>query len=137
MKKFLAAVVCVIAPLLLYADVVELTTGEKFEGKIIARDESGVTLKVAFGLMIIENKFIKSIEEDDSGDKEKKPADKDQQAKKNEKEAARLKSRVQRWMGSRNKLVCKKCGGDGKSKCRYCKGTGLQLADPINKTYRG
>lgn len=136
MRKLLISAIFIAAPLLLYADVVELTTGEKLEGKIISRDESGVTLKVPYGLIIIENKFIKSVIEDDSEGK-KKPPDKDPEKKDVEKEKAKLKSRVQRWMGSRNKLLCKKCGGDGKSKCRYCKGTAQQPADPHGGTMRG
>ena len=136
MRKLLISAIFIATPLLLHADVVELTTGEKLEGKVIARDESGVTLKVPYGLIIIENKFVKSIIEDGSETK-KKPADKDPKDKDVEKEKAKLRSRVQRWMGSRNKLVCKKCGGDGKSKCRYCNGTGQQPADPHGGAMRG
>ena len=136
MRKLLISALFIATPLLLHADVVELTTGEKLEGKVIARDESGVTLKVPYGLIIIENKFVKSVMEDDSIGK-KKSADKDPEKKNVEKEKAKLRSRVQRWMGSRNKLVCKKCGGDGKSKCRYCNGTGQQPADPHGGAMRG
>jgi hypothetical protein len=138
MKKLLLAALCVAVPLILYADVVELTTGEKFEGKIIARDESGVTLKVEFGLIIIENKFVKSIEEDDGGGKKKdENGDKEDEAKEDEADILRLKSRAERWMKSRNKLICEKCGGDGKEKCPYCKGSGQQPADPHARTMRG
>jgi hypothetical protein len=142
MKKLLAAVALIAIPVMLHADVVELTTGEKFEGKIISKDESGVTLKVPFGLIIIENKFIKSIDEgkSDGGGKKDSAAekkDKDQDSKDTELEERKLKTRVTRWMNSRNKLVCAKCGGDGQNKCSACNGTGKQFADPYNKTTRG
>lgn len=140
MKKLLAAVVLVVIPVMLHADVVELTTGEKFEGKIISKDESGVTLKVPFGLIIIENKFIKSIDEGKAGAAAKEDSadeDKDKDSKETELEERQLKARVLRWMNSRNKLICSKCGGDGKNKCTECKGTGQQYSDPYNKTTRG
>jgi hypothetical protein len=141
MKKLLAAVVLVAIPLALHADVVELTTGEKFEGKIISKDESGVTLKVPFGLIIIEQKFIKAVHEGkaDTGKKDDGAGkkDKDRGSKETELEERKLKTRVSRWMNSRNKLICSKCGGDGKKKCTACGGTGQQYADPYNKTTRG
>ncbi len=141
MKKLLAAVALIVIPVLVHADVVELTTGEKFEGKIISRDESGVTLKVPFGKIIIENKFIKSVQEEKTGgDKKEDAAEKkgnDQDSKETELEERKLKTRVSRWMNSRNKLICSKCGGDGKKKCTACGGTGQQYADPYNKTTRG
>jgi hypothetical protein len=140
MKKLLVAVLSIVVPVLLYADVVELTTGEKLEGKIIQKDESGVTLKVHYGLIIIEKKFIKSITTDESKEADKKSGDDKKagdQDKKAKLEARKLKTRVERWVKSRNRLICKKCGGDGKSKCKYCKGTGLQYSDPVNKTTRG
>lgn len=138
MKKMLIVAIAVAVPLALYGDVVELTTGEKFEGKVIARDESGITLKVDFGLIIIENKFVKSIKEDgqeaDKPGEAKKP---DDSAREAELEARKLKTRLEKWMTSRNKLRCTKCGGDGKEKCRYCKGTAQQPADPHGGTMRG
>ncbi len=138
MKKLLVALLCVAAPLVLYADVVELTTGEKLEGKVISRDETGVTLKVPYGKIIIENKFVKSITEDkDPGPGKKKPGEMDKKAQDAALNARKLKSRLERWMKSRNKLICKRCGGDGKTKCPYCKGTGQQPADPQAKTMRG
>jgi hypothetical protein len=123
----------------LWADVVELTTGEKLEGKIIEKDESGITLKVPYGLIIIEQKFVKSIQTDESAEKtdKKKPGGQDKKAKKAELEARKLKTRVERWVKSRNKLICNKCGGDGKNKCSYCKGTGQQYSDQFQKTTRG
>ena len=65
MKWLLVFALTFAFPLLLCADVVELTTGEKLEGKVISRDESGVTLKVPYGLIIIEDKFVKSVTEGD------------------------------------------------------------------------
>ena len=141
MKKLLAAVVLIAIPVIVHADVVELTTGEKFEGKIISKDESGITLKVPFGIIIIENKFIKSVQEGkaDAGKKEDTAKDKDKEktSKETELEKRKLKTRLSRWMNSRNKLVCSKCGGDGKKKCTACGGTGQQYSDPYNKTTRG
>jgi len=138
MKKLLVALLCVAAPFALYADVVELTTGEKLEGKVISRDETGVTLKVPYGKIIIENRFVKSITEDKEPEPgKKKPAEIDKKAKDAEMDARRLKSRLKSWLSSRNKLICKRCGGDGKAKCPYCKGTGQQPADPQAKTMRG
>jgi hypothetical protein len=139
--KWLVVVVLTFAfPLVLCADTVELTTGEKLEGEIIARDESGVTLKVPYGLIIIEDKFVKSVIESDTAEKGEEPGEKEGEAtgdKENEIEARKLKTRVERWMASRNKLICSACGGDGQEKCRYCGGTGQQYADPYNKTTRG
>ena len=140
MKKLFVAVLSVITPLLLYADVVELTTGEKLEGKIIQKDESGVTLKVPYGRIIIEKEYIKSITTDEQEEKkadDNKPDDKEKKEKDTELEERALKTRVERWMKSRNKLICSTCGGDGKAKCKYCKGTGKQYADKFNKTTRG
>jgi len=141
MKKLFVAVLSVITPLLLYADVVELTTGEKLEGKIIEKDESGVTLKVPYGLIIIEKEFVKSVTTDEQEEKKTpdkdKSGDKKKEDKEKELEKRALKTRVERWMKSRNKLICSTCGGDGNAKCKYCKGTGKQLADKFNKTTRG
>ena len=139
MKKLLAVVVLIAIPVIVHADVVELTTGEKFEGKIISRDESGITLKVPFGLIIIENKFIKSVQEGKAGTDKKDDTgeDKEKDSKETELEKRKLKTRLSRWMNSRTKLLCSKCGGDGKKKCTACGGTGQQYSDPYNKTTRG
>jgi hypothetical protein len=138
MKWLLVFALTFAFPLLLCADVVELTTGEKLEGKVISRDESGVTLKVPYGLIIIEDKFVKSVTEgDQKSDDEKAEDSKEESDKDNEIEARKLKTRVERWMKSRDKLICRSCGGDGNEKCRHCGGTGQQYADPYNKTTRG
>ena len=121
MKKLFVVILSVAIPLLLYADVVELTTGERLEGKIIGQDEMGVTLKVPYGTIIIEKAFIKFIQKDKDGpggDKKDPPEDPPQPSDKSgntdvEGDARQLKWRVERWMESRKKLACEKCNGAG------------------------
>jgi len=142
--KVLVLVVLFLFSFVLSADVVRLKTGEKLDGKIILEDDEVVVLKKEWGQIIVKKKFVESIEREED---EKKPEEKEEGGvgekegkkgdAKDEKQALRLKSRLKAWMGFRKKLLCKSCGGDGKEKCPYCKGTGQQPADPHSKTVRG
>ncbi|MCX7703852.1 MAG: hypothetical protein N2234_07135 [Planctomycetota bacterium] len=131
--KFVFFIGTILFCLVLCADVIILTTGEKLEGEIITEDEESVTLKKEYGRIIVEKKFIKSIERE--GEKRPEAEKKDDEKEKTEK--TKLKWRLERWMESRKNLGCSECGGDGKEKCPHCKGSRQQPADPHSKTMRG
>jgi hypothetical protein len=119
-------------------DVVILKDGTKIEGKIVARTEKQIVIKVGDELKTLERSEIKSIKEkEESGaekkdepepgcgeDKEDAKAKEEAKKKTKAKDLIAVKQLYRKWMRNRKDLLCKKCGGDGQLTCKLCGGKG-------------